>query len=53
MYICCLVMNTHLQKDAIKKIFSTLTMLMNEYEVSLHFNIKNNKKKLYAIQYYI
>ncbi|ORX45776.1 hypothetical protein BCR36DRAFT_332756 [Piromyces finnis] len=32
MYICCMVMNTHLQKDAIKKIFSTLTMLMNEYD---------------------
>jgi len=32
MYICCLVMSTNLQKDAIKKIFSTLTFLMNEYD---------------------
>jgi len=30
-------MNTHLQKIAIKKIFSTLTLLINEYDVSSQF----------------
>jgi len=32
MYICCLVMNINLQKESIKRIFSTLTMLMKDYE---------------------
>jgi hypothetical protein len=47
MYICCLVMNTHLQKDAIKKIFSTLTMLMKNYEKQKRISTASPNKEDY------
>jgi len=45
MYICCLVMNTHLQKIAIKKIFSTLTLLINEYDKQKRISSSSNATK--------
>jgi len=45
MYICCLVINTQLQKDAIKKIFSTLTLLINEYDKQKRMSSSSNTTK--------
>jgi hypothetical protein len=45
MYICCLVMNTQFQKDAIKKIFSTLTMLLKNYEKQKRISTASTMKE--------